>query len=273
MDAQLRINSDEGESDDLSDTDSETEQKCIDCSRTKRKRCEEEQLLSTIIEQKERFRSHVLWKKRSEEEQLLEHLERPHDLWKHDQTWLNYNGNFLYCSFCYSILAPVREDHGAIVHSLDKELCKELDVENYHLVNNRCFGGGNQYLVTGHFDECKCKENTVHGYYVLSDINRSLFENVSIWVDINQNHFVYDWFSENYITIYDTTTQTRYNRYSRYFSVKNFYGRSSGSPSLFNDTHFIHCDHCLNGPVGYIETMKGRRNATNRSVSLFWIER
>lgn len=80
MDAQLRINSDEGESDDLSDTDSETEQKCIDCSRTKRKRCEEEQLLSTIIEQKERFRSHVLWKKRSEEEQLLEHLERPHDL-------------------------------------------------------------------------------------------------------------------------------------------------------------------------------------------------
>lgn len=230
MNDQLRVRESEGETDTESD-DSESET-CLDCLKILRERKKEIKFLEDDIKQKERFRCYV-WG-------------------PHNQTWLNYDADFLYCANCFSILVPIQKNHGTLVDSSDKKLWKQLcgeykPVWAYNKCHNSCDS----------FENCKCKQetDTVNGYYVLSDINKCQFENVSIWVDVNyQAQTIHERkFRENF-------SQCAYHsKYSKYMSMKNYTPKIK-IPSLMAgiDTNFIHCDSCLNGPVGYLELNRSK---------------
>ena len=220
---QVRVS--ESESD--SESDESEPKTCLDCSRILQERRGKMKSLKDDMKQKERFRSYV-W-------------------WPHDQTWLGYDADFLYCANCFSILIPLQKNHGTLVNCSDKKLWKQLCGEYRPLwADNQCLNGCDS------FDNCKCRQDIVHGYYVLSDTNNCLFENVSIWVDVN-NNICEETFRENF------WKSSHHSKYSKCVSIKNYSsGTQISSLEAGIDTHFIHCHNCLNGPVGYLELNRSK---------------
>ena len=75
-------------------------EKCIDCARIHRERIKEEKILFDIG-LKKRFHAHTMF--------------------RHEQTWLNFDHKFIFCTNCFCILIRLSDDYGTVVpHSNEK---------------------------------------------------------------------------------------------------------------------------------------------------------